>query len=221
MVPQHGNYHVLEALNKSAVLVNNNGKINVLSNVCRHRQALMLENQGSASHIVCPLHRWTYGLDGTLEGAPYFKENPCLNLESFPAEEIHNLIFKQTYKQSSINVKDAMEFKQLNQLLNFDAYKLHSVKIDHYDFNWKTFIEVYLEDYHVWAFHPGLNNIVDCDDLSWEFKAFSSIQKVPFREKITQKALKFMTFGNPKSMSKVGIQNHHLEQFGSRFILFS
>ncbi|MEY3910179.1 MAG: hypothetical protein RIT47_882, partial [Pseudomonadota bacterium] len=50
-------------------------------------------------------------------------------------------------------------------------------------FNWKTFIEVYLEDYHVWAFHPGLNNIVNCDDLTWEFKSFSSIQKVPFREK--------------------------------------
>ena len=212
MVPQHGNYHVLEALNKSAVLVNNNGKINVLSNVCRHRQALMLENQGSASHIVCPLHRWTYGLDGTLEGAPYFKENPCLNLESFPAEEIHNLIFKQTYKQSSINVKDAMEFKQLNQLLNFDAYKLHSVKIDHYDFNWKTFIEVYLEDYHVWAFHPGLNNIVDCDDLSWEFKAFSSIQKVPFREKNQSQSSEVYDLWKSKIYEQSG---HSKPQFGA------
>jgi phenylpropionate dioxygenase-like ring-hydroxylating dioxygenase large terminal subunit len=76
-----------------------------------------------------------------------------------------------------------MEFKQLSNLLNFDNYKLHSIKIDHYDFNWKTFIEVHLEDYHVWAYNPGLNNIVDCDNLTWEFKSFSSIQKVPFREK--------------------------------------
>ena len=183
MVAEHGNYQVLDAVNQSAVLVNNHGKINVLSNICRHRQALMLENKGLASHIVCPLHRWTYGLDGTLEGAPYFKVNPCLNLESFPVEEIHGLIFKQTQKQSSKSIKDALEFQQLNQLLNFESYKLHSTKIDHYNFNWKTFIEVYLEDYHVWAFHPGLNNIVNCDDLTWEFKSFSSIQKVPFRKK--------------------------------------
>jgi len=183
MVPQHGNYQVLDALDKSAILLNNNGKINVMSNICRHRQAVMLENQGSTSHIVCPLHRWTYDLDGILEGAPYFKENPCLNLETFQTEEIHDLIFKQIHKPSAINIKDAMEFKQLSNLLNFDNYKLHSIKIDHYDFNWKTFIEVYLEDYHVWAFHPGLNNIVDCDNLTWEFKSFSSIQKVPFREK--------------------------------------
>lgn len=183
MVPEHGNYQVLEALNKSAVLVNQLGKLNVLSNICRHRQALMLENQGSTSHIVCPLHRWTYSLEGKLEGAPYFKENPCLNLQSFPTDEVHNLIFKQSNQNSSINIKHAMEFKQLNELLGFDSYKLHSIKIDDYNFNWKTFIEVYLEDYHVWAFHPGLNNIVDCNDLSWEFKSFSSIQKVPFREK--------------------------------------
>ena len=42
MAPQHGNYQVLDALNQSAILVNDHGKINVLSNICRHRQALML-----------------------------------------------------------------------------------------------------------------------------------------------------------------------------------
>ena len=29
------------------------------------------------------------------------------------------------------------------------------------DYNWKTFIEVYLEDYHVEPFHPGLGSFVD------------------------------------------------------------
>ncbi len=36
------------------------------------------------------------------------------------------------------------------------------------NYNWKTFIEVYLEDYHVGPFHPGLGNFVTCDDLQWE-----------------------------------------------------
>ena len=37
------------------------------------------------------------------------------------------------------------------------------------DYNWKTFIEVYLEDYHVGPFHPGLGHFVTCEDLRWEF----------------------------------------------------
>ncbi len=39
------------------------------------------------------------------------------------------------------------------------------------NYNWKTFIEVYLEDYHVGPFHPGLGNFVTCDHLRWEFGA--------------------------------------------------
>lgn len=206
MAPEHGNFQVLDVVDKSAVLVNNHGKINVLSNICRHRQALMLENRGSVSHIVCPLHRWTYGLNGRLESAPYFKENPCLNLESFSSEMIHDLIFRQHSKQPTINIKDAIEFKNLSSLLTFESYKLHSIKIDHYNFNWKTFIEVYLEDYHVWAFHPGLNNIVDCDDLKWEFKSFSSIQKVPFREKDHQQSSKIYDLWKSKIIENNAIK---------------
>ena len=46
------------------------------------------------------------------------------------------------------------------------------------DYNWKTFIEVYLEDYHVAPFHPGLGGFVTCDDLRWEFGAHHSVQTV-------------------------------------------
>ena len=47
-----------------------------------------------------------------------------------------------------------------------------------YPFNWKTFIEVYLEDYHVGPFHPGLGHFVTCDDLKWEFGDWHSVQTV-------------------------------------------
>ena len=39
-------------------------------------------------------------------------------------------------------------------------------------------IEVYLEDYHVGPFHPGLGNFVTCDDLTWQFGDWYSVQKV-------------------------------------------
>ena len=37
----------------------------------------------------------------------------------------------------------------------FSGYKLDKVEIHECNYNWKTFIEVYLEDYHVVPFHPG------------------------------------------------------------------
>ncbi|HNB47386.1 MAG TPA: RHO alpha subunit C-terminal catalytic domain-containing protein, partial [Burkholderiaceae bacterium] len=46
------------------------------------------------------------------------------------------------------------------------------------NYNWKTFIEVYLEDYHVAPFHPGLGNFVTCDDLRWEMGREFSVQTV-------------------------------------------
>ena len=59
-----------------------------------------------------------------------------------------------------------------------DGYKLDHVELHECNYNWKTFIEVYLEDYHVAPFHPGLGGFVSCEDLSWEFGAQHSVQTV-------------------------------------------
>ncbi len=55
---------------------------------------------------------------------------------------------------------------------------LDKVQVHECDYNWKTFIEVYLEDYHVGPFHPGLGGFVSCDDLAWEFGRHHSVQTV-------------------------------------------
>src|SRR3954471_11534721 len=74
MVPKVGDYHTLAHTDHSKVLVRNEVGVELLSNVCRHRQAIMLEGRGNAQNIVCPLHRWTYDLKGELLGAPAFAE---------------------------------------------------------------------------------------------------------------------------------------------------
>src|SRR3546814_6707058 len=53
-------------------------------------------------------------------------------------------------------------------------------------YNWKAFIEVYLEDYHVGPFHPGLGRFVTCDDLSWEFADWYSLQRVGVHKALAQ-----------------------------------
>src|SRR4029078_5460671 len=66
MVPNVGDYHSLEWLDNARVLVLTAEGIELLSNICRHSQAIMLQGRGTVRNIVCPIHRWTYALAGKL-----------------------------------------------------------------------------------------------------------------------------------------------------------
>lgn len=173
MVPNAGDYHSLAWMNHGKALVNNARGIELISNICRHRQALMLKGKGNAKNIVCPLHRWTYDLQGALMGAPHFSEKPCLNLATTPLQNWNGLLF-DSQRDVAKDLGKLGFFKDFD----FSGFLLDRVMIDEYNFNWKTFIEVYLEDYHVAPFHPGLGNFVDCEDLHWEFGDWYSVQSV-------------------------------------------
>ena len=177
MVPEAGDYATLAWENEGRMLVRNaegTQGIELLSNVCRHRQAKMLDGRGNAKNIVCPLHRWTYDLKGTLVGAPHFGETPCLNLPRTPLQNWNGLLFEQ----GGVNVAELMKKLSVTKDLDFSGYLLDKVEVHECDYNWKSFIEVYLEDYHVEPFHPGLGSFVTCSDLTWEFGDGYSVQTV-------------------------------------------
>lgn len=176
MVPNAGDFYTLGWKHNAKTLVNQKGEVSLISNICRHRQAIMLEGKGNASNIVCPLHRWTYDLDGKLLGAPHFEQNPCLHLNKTPMENWQGMLFEAPHHI-------AQELEQLSCKQDFDFSNFHfdHAHVDHYQFNWKTFIETYLEDYHVGPFHPGLNQFVDCGDLHWEFSENYSVQTVGYK----------------------------------------
>jgi phenylpropionate dioxygenase-like ring-hydroxylating dioxygenase large terminal subunit len=67
---------------------------------------------------------------------------------------------------------------KLGRHFDFSGYVFHSRKDHICNYNWKTFIEVYLDDYHVKPFHPGLGNFVDCNQLDWQFGSCYSVQSV-------------------------------------------
>ena len=173
MVPEVLDYRSLEWLDHAKLLVRQEDGIDLMSNVCRHRQAIMLQGSGRAKNIVCPIHRWTYDTCGQLMGAPHFPGNPCLNLGRQRLENWNGLLFKgpRQAKSDLSGMRVAGEF-------NFSGYKLDRVELHPCNYNWKTFIEVYLEDYHVRPYHPGLGKFVTCDDLSWQFGEWYSVQRV-------------------------------------------
>ena len=171
MVPNIGDYQALDWLGGAKALVHGENGTELLSNVCRHRQAVMLKGRGTARNIVCPVHRWTYALDGRLLGAPNFAQNPCLNLAKSPLACWNGLLFT-----GPRNAARDLAGLGLAQTLDFSGFVFDRVEVEEYDCNWKTFIEVYLEDYHVEPFHPGLGNFVDVRELRWEFGDWYSVQ---------------------------------------------
>ena len=166
---------------KGRMLVRNANGMEVLSNVCRHRQALMFNGRGNANNIVCPLHRWTYDLKGELIGAPHFPETPCLNLSKTQAAGVERpAVRAERLQRHGQAGKDLSVTKDLD----FSGYMFDHVEVQTCNYNWKTFIEVYLEDYHVEPFHAGLGGFVSCDDLRWEFGRDYSVQTVGVNKRL-------------------------------------
>ncbi|GKS83778.1 aromatic ring-hydroxylating dioxygenase subunit alpha [Acidovorax sp. SUPP1855] len=194
-VPDAGDYYALPQEGEGRALVRNaQGGVELISNVCRHRQAVMLKGRGTlqghgkghaGGNIVCPLHRWTYSPGGQLLGAPHFAQDPCLNLNNYGLREWNGLLFEDNGRDIGADLAGMGPRAELS----FDGFSLDRVEMHECNYNWKTFIEVYLEDYHVGPFHPGLGNFVTCEDLSWEFQKHYSVQTVGVAS----------TFGKPGS----------------------
>jgi choline monooxygenase len=187
-VPEPGNFHTLPQEQQGRALVHTAKGVELVSNVCRHRQALILKGRGrfdaaSGGNIVCPLHRWTYAAadprpTGSLIGAPHFEQDPCLNLHNYPLTEWNGLLFENGPARHGRAVGAELAAMSARLDLDFEGYAFDRVELHECNYNWKTFVEVYLEDYHVGPFHPGLGSFVTCDDLRWEFKRHFSVQTV-------------------------------------------
>jgi phenylpropionate dioxygenase-like ring-hydroxylating dioxygenase large terminal subunit len=181
MVPNVGDYYTLACRDRGAILVRNEAGIELLSNVCRHRQALILDGHGTLQNIVCPIHRWTYDLQGKLLGAPEFPDNPCLDLPRTALSRWNGLLFAGPRPAA----EDLADFALSNDY-DFTDHVLDRVDVTQYDFNWKAFMEVYLELYHVGPFHPGLGKFVDPSVYSWKFGERWSTQEMGIYQRLTK-----------------------------------
>ncbi len=184
LVPEQGDYFALPQEGEGRALIHTPRGIELVSNICRHRQAVMLKGRGqmpaeTSGSLICPVHRWTYAADGkqptgTLIGAPHFAHDPCLHLNNYRIKEWNGLLFEDNGRDVAADLAALGAHAELD----FSGYALGHIELHQCNYNWKTFIEVYLEDYHVVPFHPGLGNFVTCDDLRWEFTRNASVQTV-------------------------------------------
>jgi choline monooxygenase len=172
MVKNPDDYAVVSHTFDRYALFNLNGDYKLISNVCPHRQAKLLTGCGKTKNITCKLHCWTFANTGELKGTPHFTDKVDTKLEKIDLYEWNGLLFKN--KAPDIDLKAA----GVDHLINFNDYMYAGTESEHYNFNWKSFMEIYLENYHVFSMHPGLKKFVTPADLEWVFGEDYSIQKV-------------------------------------------
>jgi choline monooxygenase len=155
LVPARGCHSTIAEHDHADMLVRDD-EVRVIDNICLHRGAQMMKGRGQSKAIVCPLHLWSYRLNGQLLKAPHYPEQPCLALASRPVRNWNGLLFAGD--------RDiAADFAHLGPRPDLDIshYVLSSTEEEEQPFNWKVPIEVLLENYHVGVLHPGFSRFVD------------------------------------------------------------
>ena len=134
-------------------------QIRVFLNVCRHRSARLLEGKGNTSGIVCPFHSWAYNLEGKLKGAPNMNEAKNFHkeefgLKEFQSEERLGLCFV-SFDKSNQKLDDQIDnFEVIHSkwpMENLISTRQRSFTVN---CNWKAFLEVFNEYYHLPFVHP-------------------------------------------------------------------
>jgi Rieske 2Fe-2S family protein len=139
------------------------GLLRAFENACRHRGHELLPCGGSAEAraIVCPYHAWSYKHDGSLIGAPHFKEmdsvhKSTLGLKPVRVQEWHGWVFVDRSGSASDFAEYIGELEQI--VAPYDAASLVTCETHEYDVaaNWKVIVENYQECYHCSMIHPEL-----------------------------------------------------------------
>ncbi len=97
-IPHHGDYIAKNIGDYPLIIVRNqNDKINILNNSCRHRGSRICQKaKGNDVNLVCPYHQWTYSLDGKLNYARDMMEEidvGVLPLKSFACSVINDSVY--------------------------------------------------------------------------------------------------------------------------------
>jgi phenylpropionate dioxygenase-like ring-hydroxylating dioxygenase large terminal subunit len=169
-----GDYFCFDLLGEPLVAVRGPDRIRVLSRVCRHRWAPVTEGKGNTKLFSCPFHKWAYGLDGRLLGAPFmeaaagFDVGSC-RLPEFRVEVVEplGLVF-MTFSERAGSIADRLG-DLCERLAHWRIAEL--VTLAHYEldspFNWKIQIETGMECYHHIGAHPTSFEVNHPGRLSW------------------------------------------------------
>ncbi|WP_443750497.1 aromatic ring-hydroxylating oxygenase subunit alpha [Asticcacaulis solisilvae] len=140
------------------------GDIRAFHNVCRHRAGpLNVEETGVCDgHLICRYHGWKYALDGRLRLARDFGPAADFDPRDFSLFPVRIAVWRglifAAMGEGAPDVDGLL--KPLDARLgnaDWSGLKVGLRRAHTLNCNWKTYVENYLEGYHVPDVHPGLN----------------------------------------------------------------
>lgn len=162
-LPEAGDYFVKDlAILKTSLLVvrGRDGVIRAFHNVCRHRGNKLAQScGGGARSFICGFHGWTYDLTGKLvrvpdEGQFFDFEKSDYGLTLVATDVWEGFIFINLEAHSEETLQEFIgeffdlfvgyPFSKMAEIVNYSAVV---------DVNWKIFMEVFQECYHVPNIH--------------------------------------------------------------------
>ena len=153
-IPNAGDYLSLDLLGDRLVVVRGkDDAIRVLSRICRHRAAELVNGEGNARSFQCPYHLWTYGLDGRFVGAPHMDGVTAFDPAKCSLPEIRSEIWEGFVFVNLDGEAESLgpRLEPLRTFLaDYEMGELQAELTGTYDspFNWKVLVDNFMEAYH-------------------------------------------------------------------------
>ena len=162
------------------------GGLRAFSNVCRHRAGPVAAGEGRCKSFRCGYHGWTYGLDGRLLGAREFEgvegwSAGEIALPEFAAAQWGALVFVNLDARAAPLAEMVEDLPALAPVRDWGSMRPAARREWTIECNWKTYVDNYLEGYHIPVIHPALHRELDYARYRTETRRFCSIQHAPLR----------------------------------------
>ena len=161
-----GQYETIEIVDVSLILIRDrNKKLHAFNNACRHRGSRLLEGSGKCRAIRCPFHCWNYSIDGQLVAAPHMEDTKDFNFKSSGLLEfelkVHAGFVFVCFNANPPDFKQHIgDFDQLHSPWPIESLvSTRRIRFES-DCNWKLFLDVFNEYYHLPYVHPDSINDV-------------------------------------------------------------
>ncbi len=159
-VPGPGDYLAADLSGQPVVVVRGlDGAIRVMSNVCLHRAAPIVEGHGRSKLFTCPYHSWAYDTEGRLVAAPLMEGAEDFRPADCRLPQARTEIW-EGFIMATLDPDAAPFTPQVESLSRYFAnYRLAEMVVARTltyesDWNWKVLVENFMEAYHHIGVHP-------------------------------------------------------------------
>ncbi|CAN5499964.1 N/A [soil metagenome] len=221
-LPQAGDYLAGDIAGWPVVAVRGeDGAVRAFHNVCRHRAGpLVGEGQGACGkELTCRYHGWRYALDGRLRNAVDFGAT-----EGFDPRDWGLLPVRiETWRGFLfVNVDGAAGpladlTAPLDRLFDERGITLGAATLRRgHDLacNWKTYVENYLEGYHIPIVHPQLASELEMDDYWVKMDGAVAVHEAPTKSGVNDGLWAWLWPNLAFNVYRYGLMVEHMRPVG-------